>query len=129
MQQLQNFSNWRGVRIVPSGRLRQVPLLGLIFAPCKLLFLITFLHSRWRPDTMLLALDTKLFINLHNTSMSMLVPLSKMDNPVNKKWFLAAADCYFVGTYHTCSVSLSPSPSPPISLSLSLSLSLVLLLP
>ena len=46
------------------------------------------------------------FINLHNTSMPMLVPLSKMDNP-GKKWFLAAADCYFVGTYHKCSVSLS----------------------
>ena len=106
MQQLHHFSNRRGVRLVPSGRLRDVPLLGLIFALCKLLCLITFLHSRWRPDTKLLALDTKLFINLHNTSMPMLVPLSKMDNP-GKKCFLTAADCYFVGTYHKCSVSLS----------------------
>ena len=63
---------------------------------------------------MLLALDTNLFINLHNTSMPMLVPLSKMDNPGKKLVVLSGCGLLFYGN---------------VSQVFCLSLSLVLLLP
>ena len=56
---------------------------------------------------MLLALDTKLFSNLHNTSMPMLVSLSKMHNP-GKKWFATAGllFCWNVSQVFCLSINL-----------------------